>query len=106
MNLNLDTALATCCHSEQEQTNRFDIQRHRKLLRTLRTKFADKCEEAANKSRIYKGANELLKELERSLCNESCEKLRDCETDCPCKRFAEFMDNLVSELGRQQREKE
>lgn len=104
MNLSLDTAFATCRHSEQEQTNRYDLQRHRELLRTLRMKFADKWVDAANKSRIYKSANELLVEMEKCLCNESCEALRDCESDCPCKRFAEFMDWLVSELERPQNE--
>ena len=60
---------------------------------------------AGNRMRIFKSAEAFLTELERCFCSTACAANRDCRTECPCKRFAEYMEWLHCEMERPMKER-
>ena len=80
-----------------EQRLRAGSSSHEELMR--------KWTHAGNRMRIFKSAEAFLTELERCFCSTACAANRDCRTECPCKRFAEYMEWLHCEMERPMKER-
>ena len=81
------------------------LQKEHDEIRILREALAKDCLASSNRMRVFKAAEAFLAELEHSFCSASCKAKRDCKTECPCKRFAEYMDWLRSEFDKSNAEK-
>lgn len=70
-------------------------------LRVLREEMARESHQAGARMRLFKSAEAFMPQLEHSFCTEECREQRDCQTECPCKRFSELIEWLRQELERQ-----
>ncbi len=77
-----------------------DMQRRQESILVVHEEFTRIWTHTGNQMRIFKSAESFLTELERCFCNTSCMANRDCLTECPCKRFAEYMEWLHCEMER------
>lgn len=100
MNISTDQALAGYNAEPKALSDEPALKRQKDRIRFFRDSLSKTWVTAGNRMRIFKSAEAFLAELEHCLCNESCEKLRNCQTGCPCKRFAEYMEWLKEELDR------
>ena len=98
MNISMDQALAGYNAEPKELSDEPALKRQKDRIRLFRDSLSKTWVTASNRMRIFKSAEAFLAELEHCLCNEACEKLRNCQTGCPCKRFAEYMEWLKEEL--------
>ena len=69
-------------------------------LRMLREEMEREWHQAGTRMRLFKSAEAFMAQLEHSFCTEECRELRDCQTECPCKRFSELIDWLRQELEK------
>lgn len=69
-------------------------------LRMLREEMAQEWHQAGTRMRLFKSAEAFLAQLEHSFCTVECRELRDCQTECPCRRFSELINWLRKELER------
>lgn len=79
------------------------VDRHAALdnpLQMLREEMAQEWHQAGTRMRLFKSAEAFMAQLEHSFCTEECRELRDCQTECPCKRFSDLISLLHQELER------
>lgn len=68
------------------------------MARILREQMANSRRAASQKMRILQSAEAFMAQLESAFCSDLCRIRRGCDKDCPCKRFAEFVDWIQKEL--------
>ena len=104
MDISVDQALAGYHMAPRTLPDEPVLQYQKEKIRLFRDSLSYTWVVAGNRMRIFKSAEAFLAELEHDICNESCEKIRNCQTGCPCKRFVEYMERLRDELDSPQRE--
>lgn len=82
-----------------------ELQQERESIQVIHEELMRKWTHAGNRMRIFKSAEAFLTELERCFCSTACAANRDCRTECPCKRFAEYMEWLHCEMERPMKER-
>ncbi len=55
---------------------------------------------AGAQMRLVKCAETFMIQLEHSFCSAECRQMRDCQTECPCRKFAEFVSWIRMEFDR------
>lgn len=100
MDISVDRALVEYRREPTELPEHPDLQRRQESILIVHEEFTRIWTHAGNQMRIFKSAEAFLTELERCFCNTSCMANRDCLTECPCKRFAEYMEWLHREMER------
>lgn len=68
------------------------------VIAAIRTSLENECRAAQDLARVLKSAEHFMAQMERAFCNAACKSKRDCATQCPCKRFAEFLNWLKDEM--------
>jgi len=68
------------------------------MARILREQMANSRRAASQKMRVLQSAESFMEQLERAFCSDLCRMRRGCDKDCPCKRFAEFVEWIQKEL--------
>ncbi len=68
------------------------------MARILREQMANSRRAAGQKMRVLQSAESFMEQLERAFCSDLCRMRRGCDKDCPCKRFAEFVEWIQREL--------
>lgn len=68
------------------------------MARILRSQMANGYRAAGMKMRMLKSADVFMEQLENAFCSDYCRMRRDCETDCPCRKFAEFVEWIQEKL--------
>lgn len=69
-------------------------------VRLLREEMSREWQQASTRMQLFKSAETFMGQLEHTFCNTQCQTIRDCERECPCRKFAEFVDWLRQELDR------
>ncbi|WP_418231574.1 hypothetical protein [Butyricicoccus sp.] len=100
MHISVDRALVGYRRELTALSEHPDLQQRRESILVVHEEFTRIWMHAGNRMRIFKSAEAFLTELERCFCNVSCVANRDCLTECPCKRFAEYMEWLHREMER------
>jgi len=100
MDISVDRALVEYRREPTVLPEHPDMQRRQASILVVHEEFTRIWTHAGNQMRIFKSAEAFLTELERCFCNTSCMANRDCLTECPCKRFAEYMEWLHHEMER------
>ena len=65
---------------------------HEKLMREWK--------QANQRMEVFKGAESFMYELEATFCSSECRATHQCENDCPCKRFYEYIAWLKGEMDK------
>ncbi len=68
------------------------------MSRVLREKLADERRASDTISSFLKSAEMFMTQITRIFCTRSCKERRNCETQCPCKQFADLVDWLRAEI--------
>ena len=68
------------------------------MARVLREQMAKSRRAAGQKMQVLQSAELFMEQLERAFCSDLCRMRRGCDKDCPCKRFAEFVEWIQKEL--------
>lgn len=69
-------------------------------VKQLRDEMVHEWKSANSRMNLFKAADTLMSQLEHTFCSDECRTLRGCQNDCPCRKFASYMDWLRHELDR------
>lgn len=69
-------------------------------VRLLRDEMILEWKTASSRMNLFKAAETFMTQLERTFCSDDCRALRGCKDECPCKKFADLVDWLRTELDR------
>ena len=82
------TGYADNCHGVSDEAVRMAC---KDMARILREQMAIGYRAAGMKMRILQSAEVFMGQLEHAFCSDHCRMRQDCETDCACRKFAEFV---------------
>ncbi|MDO4549088.1 MAG: hypothetical protein Q4D04_13415 [Clostridia bacterium] len=68
------------------------------LIGVLRTALEHDRHSAQDTYRVFRAAEAFMRQMELIFCSANCRRKRDCETQCPCKHFAEYVKWLKREM--------
>ena len=69
-------------------------------VKLLRDEMIHEWKSASSRMNLFKAAETFMIQLERTFCSDDCRALRGCREECPCRKFAAFVDWLRIELER------
>lgn len=69
-------------------------------VKLLRDEMVQEWKSASSRMHLFKAAETFMTQLEHAFCSDECKALRGCQDECPCRKYAAFVDWLRIELDR------
>lgn len=69
-------------------------------IQIIKEEMAHEWKEASTRMHLFKSAESFMILLEHSFCSKECQALRGCQSECPCRKFADYISWLRNELER------
>lgn len=68
------------------------------LTRDICKFLSEQSQEAGKKARVLRSAGLFMEQLEYLLCSDACRQRTACAEDCPCRRFAAFVEWMTERM--------
>lgn len=69
-------------------------------VKLLRDEMANEWKNAHSRMSLFKAADTFMAQLEHAFCSEKCSSLHKCAIDCPCKKFAAYIEWMKNKLDQ------
>lgn len=68
------------------------------LTRDVCKSLSKQSQEAGKKARVLRSAGLFMEQLEYLFCSDACRQKTACAEDCPCRRFAAFVEWMTERM--------
>lgn len=66
--------------------------------RSIREQLSDESKAADRRAQVLRSAEQFMVQLERTFCVDSCAQKGECDTNCPCQQFCDFVEWMKTKL--------
>ena len=72
------------------------------LTRDMCKSLSEQSQEAGKKARVLRSAGLFMEQLEYLFCSDACRQRTACAEDCPCRRFAAFVEWMTERMAEKE----